>query len=123
MQVTEAVEKLAGFAPATSRMLIWCSTIELKFVCLCRRARSPEHPAGVEPALPPWQGSRLPLHHGCFCLAHLVVKDAVFEEEPPIVRRSLSLTLYWTAPAPGRFAVARRFFGEMVPTALVLACA
>ncbi len=23
-----------------------------------------EHPAGVEPALPPWQGSRLPLHHG-----------------------------------------------------------
>ncbi len=24
-----------------------------------------EHPAGVEPALPPWQGSKLPLHHGC----------------------------------------------------------
>lgn len=24
----------------------------------------PERPAGVEPALPPWQGSRLPLHHG-----------------------------------------------------------
>ncbi len=24
-----------------------------------------EHPAGVEPARPPWQGSRLPLHHGC----------------------------------------------------------
>src|SRR5262245_65967783 len=23
-----------------------------------------ERPAGVEPALPPWQGSRLPLHHG-----------------------------------------------------------
>ena len=23
-----------------------------------------KHPAGVEPALPPWQGSRLPLHHG-----------------------------------------------------------
>jgi hypothetical protein len=24
-----------------------------------------EHPAGIEPALPPWQGSTLPLHHGC----------------------------------------------------------
>jgi hypothetical protein len=23
-----------------------------------------ERPAGVEPALPPWQGDRLPLHHG-----------------------------------------------------------
>ena len=23
-----------------------------------------ERPAGVEPALPPWRGSRLPLHHG-----------------------------------------------------------
>ena len=23
-----------------------------------------KHPAGVEPARPPWQGSRLPLHHG-----------------------------------------------------------
>jgi hypothetical protein len=26
--------------------------------------RSSKRPAGVEPALPPWQGSRLPLHHG-----------------------------------------------------------
>ena len=25
---------------------------------------SKERPAGVEPALPPWQGGRLPLHHG-----------------------------------------------------------
>ena len=25
---------------------------------------SPKRPAGVEPALPPWQGGRLPLHHG-----------------------------------------------------------
>lgn len=23
-----------------------------------------ERPVGVEPTLPPWQGSRLPLHHG-----------------------------------------------------------
>lgn len=31
-----------------------------------RRVGSPEQerPAGVEPAHPPWQGSRLPLHHG-----------------------------------------------------------
>ncbi len=34
------------------------------FVGSCRWARSPERPAGVEPALPPWQGGRLPLHHG-----------------------------------------------------------
>ena len=27
-------------------------------------ARNEKRPAGVEPALPPWQGSRLPLHHG-----------------------------------------------------------
>lgn len=26
-----------------------------------------ERPAGIEPALPPWQDSRLPLHHGRFC--------------------------------------------------------
>ena len=26
--------------------------------------RGNERPAGIEPALPPWQGSRLPLHHG-----------------------------------------------------------
>jgi len=24
-----------------------------------------KHPAGVEPAHPPWRGSRQPLHHGC----------------------------------------------------------
>ena len=33
-----------------------------------------EHPAGVEPALPPWQGSRLPLHHGCVRTCR-IVKD------------------------------------------------
>ena len=27
-------------------------------------APNQKRPAGVEPALPPWQGSRLPLHHG-----------------------------------------------------------
>ena len=29
-----------------------------------KRTPSRERPAGVEPALPPWQGDRLPLHHG-----------------------------------------------------------
>ena len=28
------------------------------------RTETKKRPAGVEPALPPWQGSRLPLHHG-----------------------------------------------------------
>ena len=65
VQVTKAVEKLAGFAPATSRMIIWRSAIELKFVCLRRRARSPEHQAGLEPAHSPWQVDMLPLHHKC----------------------------------------------------------
>ena len=27
--------------------------------------RSSEHPAGVEPARPPWESGRLPLHHRC----------------------------------------------------------
>jgi hypothetical protein len=27
-----------------------------------------ERPVGVEPTLPPWQGSRLPLHHGRICI-------------------------------------------------------
>ncbi len=33
-----------------------------------------ERPAGVEPALPPWQGSRLPLHHGRVLIGW-IVKD------------------------------------------------
>src|SRR5947209_13653670 len=37
------------------------------FVSSKRRARSPEHPAGVEPAHPAWEAGRLPLHHGCLC--------------------------------------------------------
>ena len=31
----------------------------------------PERPTGVEPALPPWQGGRLPLHHGRWLEAEL----------------------------------------------------
>ena len=33
-----------------------------------------ERPAGIEPALPPWQGSRLPLHHGR-SVGSRIVKD------------------------------------------------
>ncbi len=33
-----------------------------------------KRPAGVEPALPPWQGSRLPLHHGRVLMGW-IVKD------------------------------------------------
>ena len=33
-----------------------------------------KRPAGVEPALPPWQGSRLPLHHGRVC-GYSIVKE------------------------------------------------
>ena len=35
---------------------------------------SSERPAGVEPARPPWQGDRLPLHHGR-ALAFRIVKE------------------------------------------------
>jgi hypothetical protein len=35
-----------------------------------------KRPAGVEPAHPPWQGSRLPLHHGRFALySYSIVKE------------------------------------------------
>src|SRR5207302_9154142 len=77
VQVTKAVEKLAGFAPATSRMIVWCSAIELKFVCLCRRARSPERPGGVEPPLPPGQDGRLPLLQGRMVFASRIVKEPI----------------------------------------------
>ena len=51
--------RMAGFEPAIS-----CSrgTRITKLSHILNR----ERPAGVEPALPPWQGSRLPLHHGRF---------------------------------------------------------
>ena len=49
----------AGVEPAFS-----CSRSTRTF----RLSHTPinERPAGIEPALPPWQGSRLPLHHGRF---------------------------------------------------------
>ena len=43
---------------ALSFVLSWS---ELRLI----NSRLKKHPAGVEPALPPWQGSTLPLHNGC----------------------------------------------------------
>lgn len=40
----------------------------------CGLKPTQKRPAGVEPALPPWQGSRLPLHHGRL-VGCRVVKD------------------------------------------------
>ena len=37
------------------------------------RPESSERPAGVEPAHPPWQGDRLPLHHGRLVLLRRVM--------------------------------------------------
>ena len=53
--------RTAGFEPAVSCARSRRNT-SLSYVL--RRTRSRERPAGVEPALPPWQGDRLPLHHG-----------------------------------------------------------
>ena len=39
----------------------------------------PERPAGVEPAHPPWQGDRLPLHHGRL-VGSRIVKDREHRE-------------------------------------------
>lgn len=46
------------------------------------RARTPEkeRPVGIEPTLPPWQGSRLPLHHGR--LLNLRVRPEGLEPSP-----------------------------------------
>src|SRR5262249_17227364 len=58
-QVTVAVEKLTGIAPVTSSSQDWRSTVELKFVCLCRRARSSVRQPGFEPGPPRWQRDAL----------------------------------------------------------------
>ena len=53
--------RTAGFEPAVS-----CAQSRriARLSYVLKRTRSRERPAGVEPALPPWQGDRLPLHHG-----------------------------------------------------------
>ena len=43
-----------------------------------------ERPAGVEPALPPWQGSRLPLHHGR--LSYIELSKNTRAPDPPAGR-------------------------------------
>jgi hypothetical protein len=74
---TSPTVRMAGFEPAIScargtrsSPLSYILLIQLhnaEYVTasssLTRRA-SLERPAGIEPAFPPWQGSRLPLHHG-----------------------------------------------------------
>ena len=51
-----------------------------------------ERPAGVEPARPPWQGDRLPLHHGRL-VGSRIVKDplvvAAFMRLPLVVAASM----------------------------------
>ena len=58
--------RTAGFEPAIS-----CSrntrNTRLSYVLFTQ-----ERPAGVEPALPPWQGDRLPLHHGRVVVCRIV---------------------------------------------------
>ena len=63
--------RTAGFEPAVSRSQ-GRRIARLSYVL--RQTRSRERPAGVEPALPPWQGDRLPLHHGRL-VGSRIVKD------------------------------------------------
>ena len=50
--------RVAGFEPAIS--CFQGTRVRPDFPTPCYK----KHPAGIEPALPPWQDSRLPLHHG-----------------------------------------------------------
>ena len=56
--------------PTASSQDDWIRTSVLVFPehAGCQTSPRPEveRPAGIEPTLPPWQGSRLPLHHGRF---------------------------------------------------------
>jgi hypothetical protein len=54
--------RVAGFEPALSRFRT--GRISQAFPHPERSIDPSKYPAGVEPALPPWQGGRLPLHHG-----------------------------------------------------------
>ena|SRR5262249_10089091 len=51
-------------AEGNRTLLIRFAAELIQFVCSCRWVRLPERPVGVEPTRLPWQGSRLPLHHG-----------------------------------------------------------
>ena len=50
------------------------------------RKRTQKHPAGVEPALPPWQGGRLPLHHGRVVVCRIVKEQSTGRESNPRFR-------------------------------------
>ena len=52
-----------------------------------------ERPAGVEPALPPWQGSRLPLHHGRLLAAGLSKIESTGRDSNP--RRRITGAESW----------------------------
>ena len=59
------------------------------YVSSSRGAWSPERPAGVEPAPPPWEGGTLPLHHGRIATAR-VAKAVVNKVDRFMARPSLS---------------------------------
>ena len=69
---------VVGFEPTLSSSQNWRNS-RLSHTLL------QEHPAGVEPALPPWQGSRLPLHHGCKRTCR-IVKDQTRQSTGPRLR-------------------------------------
>ena len=75
--------RTAGFEPAVS-----CARStrisRLSYVLFWKR------PAGVEPALPPWQGDRLPLHHGRASNRNQIVKDQ--QSTGPDSNRRLRIT-------------------------------
>lgn len=55
---------VAGLEPALDSLTVSCLAI-WPHRTNDPITRTPKHPAGVEPAPPPWQDGRLPLHHGC----------------------------------------------------------
>ena len=66
------------------------------FVGLCRWARSPERPAGVEPAQPPWQGDRLAATSWALALCAELskIESTGWESNPrPRVTRAVSSPL------------------------------
>jgi hypothetical protein len=77
------------------------------YVSFCRWSRSLERPAGVEPALPPWRGSRLPLHHGRKSTCR-IVKD----------RRALHPAKHWAGVEPAL----PRYEGGVVATGPPVRC-
>ena len=59
-----------------------------------------KRPAGVEPALPPWQGSRLPLHHGRVSWAGLSKIESTGRDSNPRCRITSAVSLPLARPVP-----------------------